>query len=254
MLARETGSATCETHARTRRPTPSTFVARQLGSRTSRELASWLDPVLMRGRKAERARASGCGAVTELAARSGRQARGPTSSAHRTAHRRVPRRGATGHPRAELPPGEPRARRSGGRHRGAPELGGERTWAVVLLAATSRIRAERTRLLPNRGHARARFGSWNAALEAAGLAERAASTAEVRARVGRRRRAVARLTPRPSASGCSRRSGTASTSRRQPADRDGVLPLAARGGAGHADAGDRVSPLPRRLASRARGL
>jgi hypothetical protein len=58
-------------------------------------------------------------------------------------------------------------------------VGGERTWTV----SCRRYTAYRTQVdpaLPNRNTITRRFGSWNAALEAAGVADRAASTAEVR--------------------------------------------------------------------------
>ena len=98
-----------------------------------------------------------------------------------------------------------------------------------------------------------RFGSWTRRSRAAGLEDRRRrrpAPRQVGAR-GRRARAAARRSP---ARAGARDAPVRREPPRQPADGDAVLPLAARGGAGHADAGDRVSPLPWRLARRARGL
>jgi hypothetical protein len=140
-------------------------------------MASWLDPALMRGRKAKELRVW-LGGVTEIASAraAGRRADASRMSSFLSefsaARRYEP---STALPSAETHDRDHRA--------GVAAL---QRWATAESGALScsRYAAYRATIdptLPNRDTLARRFGSWQAALEAAGLTERAASTAEVRA-------------------------------------------------------------------------
>jgi hypothetical protein len=139
--------------------------------------ASWLDPDLMRGRKANELRIW-LAVVAEFArarsegVRPDKDRLASHLAAFRAARRYRP-------PTDPLPAPEPRADTR------ADDVAALQRWAATERGALScrryaEYRAEADADLPTRNTLARRFGSWNAALAAAGLADRAASTAQVR--------------------------------------------------------------------------
>ena len=173
MLARETGLGYLR-DSRAYPPAHASTFWRISSAADVVQMASWLDPVLMRGRKANELRVW-LDAVAELqrARAAGRRAELPALISALNAARRY-------RPSSEkLPPREPQ------RDARADGIAALQRWAATESDPLScgRYIAYRTRVdptLPNRDTLARRFGSWNAALEAAGLADRAASTADVR--------------------------------------------------------------------------
>jgi hypothetical protein len=173
MLARETGLGYLRDSRAYPPAHPSTFWRISTAADVT-QIASWLDPRLMRGRKAKELRVW-LGAVAELErARSvGRRADLEARiAAFKAARRYRP-------PAHELPPREPQ------RDARAEAIVALQRWAATEREPLScrryvAYRAETDPAPPNRNTLTRRFGSWYAALEAAGLADRAASTAEVR--------------------------------------------------------------------------
>jgi hypothetical protein len=140
-------------------------------------MASWLDRALMRGRKAKELRVW-LGGVSEIASAraAGRRADACRMSSFLSEFSAA-RRYA---PSTALPAGEPddsdrRADVSALQRWAAAESG------ALSCSQYSAYRATIDPTLPNRNTLARRFGSWQATLEAAGLAQRAASTAEARA-------------------------------------------------------------------------
>jgi hypothetical protein len=173
MLARQTGLGYLR-DARAYPPAHPSTVWRVSSAADVAQMASWLDPVLMRGRKANELR-GWLDAVAELerARAGGRRAELATHITALTAARRYRP------PSLKLPSKEPQcdARADG--------IAALQSWAASEPEPLScrRYVAYRRQVdptLPNRDTLARRFGSWNAALEAAGLADRAASTAQVR--------------------------------------------------------------------------
>jgi hypothetical protein len=116
------------------------------------------------------------------------------------------------------------------------------------LSATgyARMRTERHREWPARNTVAAHFGGWHAALDAAGLAQRAARSAD---RYANRSRGTldARLVQQRERGG--ERQALCAGGRADAA-RDGVLPLAHRQRPRHTHSGDGLQPVPWRLAGR----
>ena len=241
------GSGISATPVRTRRRDASTFW-RVSSAADVVQMASWLDPVLMRGRKAKELRVW-LGAVAEL--QRARAADRRVNLAARLAAFKAARRYRP--PSNELPPREPQ------RDIRAEDMAALQRWAATERGALScrcyaAYRKDIDPTAPNRNTLARRFGSWNAALEAARSRGPCGFDRRGAPRPNRRRCRGSRGSGRSPARAGARDAPVRRQPSRQPADRDAVLPLAARGGAGHPDAGHRVSPLPRRLARRARGL
>jgi hypothetical protein len=173
MLARETGLGYLR-DARAYPPAQASTFWRISSAADVIRIASWLDPVLMRGRKAKELRVwLGAVAESQRARAGGRRADlAACIMALKAARRYRP-------PSNEPPPNEPQ------RDARAEDIAALQRWAATEREPLScrryvAYRAQVDQALPNRNTLTRRFGSWNAALEAAGLADRAASTAEVR--------------------------------------------------------------------------